>query len=157
MQDDGILFRGAQTGIAPVDITTDTFPGFATDWQQPLTVVLTQAEGTSKLHETVYEDRFKYTEDLRAMGAHIKIAYLPEEVQGRFRHMHYQQSAVINGPTLLKATDMTVPDIRAGLALVVAALVADGTSTLDGLHHLERGYEDLVGKLKSIGAQIEVE
>ncbi len=153
---DGILFKGTGDYKGMV-VTTDTFPGFTTDWQQPFVVVMTQAEGESTMHETVYEDRFRYTEDLRKMGANVSIEYLPDEVQGRFRHMKYQQSAVVNGPTNLKATDMTVPDIRAGLALVVAALVADGTSTLDGLHHLDRGYEDLVGKLKSIGAQIEVE
>lgn len=156
IEDDGILFKGQEI-YSPASITTDTFPGFATDWQQPFVVVLTQAVGESKMHETVYEDRFRYTEVLNKMGADIKIEYLPDEVQGRFRHMHYQQSAIISGPSILKPMDMTVPDIRAGLAVVVAALVADGTSTLDGLHHLERGYEDLVGKLKSIGADIETE
>lgn len=156
VKEDGILFKGMDS-YTPTTLTTDTFPGFATDWQQPFVVVLTQADGESKMHETVYEDRFRYTQVLNEMGANISVEYLPDEVQGRFRHMKYQQSAVINGPSKLKATNMTVPDIRAGLALIVAALVADGTSTLDGLHHLERGYEDLVGKLKSIGADIEVE
>jgi len=155
VRDDGILFKGAEK-YKPVTITTDTAPGFSTDWQQPFVVALTQAEGQSIVHETVLEDRFKYTETLNKMGADIHIEYLPDQVQGRFRHMHYQQSAVINGPSKLTAQNMTVPDIRAGLAYVAAALAAKGTSVIDGVDHLERGYEDLYGKLRAIGANIEV-
>ncbi len=154
--DSGIWFRG-KSSYRPIEVETDTFPGFSTDWQQPLAVVLTQADGESVIHETVYEDRFKYTETLNTMGANIEITYLPDRVSGPFKHQNYQQSAIIRGVTPLKAGKMTVPDIRAGLAYVAAALVAEGTSEIDGVDHLERGYEDLVGKLRSIGAQIEVE
>lgn len=156
IRESGILFRGAET-YRPIELTTDTFPGFSTDWQQPFVVVLTQADGESVVHETVYEDRFRYTETLNEMGADIKIDYMPDRISGQFRHQNYQQSAIINGPTSLKATSMTVPDIRAGLAYVAAALVAEGTSVIDGVDHLERGYEDLYGKLSAIGAIIDVE
>lgn len=156
VKEDGIRFFGSGT-YKPVNITTDTFPGFSTDWQQPLAVVLTQAEGQSIIHETVYEDRFKYTETLNEMGANIKVSYMPEEIRGQFQLQHYRQSAVIQGKTDLKATRMSVPDIRAGLAYVAAALVADGESELDDIHHLERGYENLEEKLKAIGAEIRSE
>lgn len=153
VKEDGITFIGRPTYKA-LNITTDTFPGFSTDWQQPFVVLMTQAQGISKMHETVYSDRFKYIEALNFMGADIKIAYLPDEVKGTFQLQNYAQSALVKGPTRLKASHMTVPDIRAGLAYVVAACVAEGTSTLDGLEHLERGYENLVGKLRAVGAQI---
>lgn len=92
------------------------------------------------------------------MGADISLfANCLGELPCRFKDQNYKHSAVIKGPTALKAISMTVPDIRAGLALVVAALLAEGTSTLDGIEHLERGYEDLYGKLASIGADIQVE
>lgn len=155
IREDGILFKGADV-YRPTEITTDTFPGFSTDWQQPFAVVMTQADGVSQIHETVYEDRFKYIHTLNEMGANISLDYLPEKVSGQFQHQNYQQSAIITGPTPLSATKMTVPDIRAGLAYVAAALVATGTSEIDGVDHLERGYEDLYGKLASIGADIEL-
>jgi len=151
----GILFRGSSE-YKPVSITTDTFPGFATDWQQPFVVVMTQAMGSSMMHETVYQDRFRYTETLNRMGANITIDYMPDTIRGKFQLQNYKQSAIIYGPTPLTGTKMTVPDIRAGLAYVAAALVADDISILDGIEHLERGYEDLHGKLASIGADIQI-
>ena len=153
--DEGILFKGSHS-YQGVTITTDTYPGFSTDWQQPFAVVMTQAEGESTIHETVYEDRFKYTETLNEMGANIEIQYLPDDVSGRFQLQNYKQSAIIHGSTPLHAANMTVPDIRAGLAYVAAALAAEGESVLDGIDHLERGYEDLHGKLSAIGANVTV-
>ncbi len=153
VKEDGITFIGRDHYKA-LTVTTDTFPGFSTDWQQPFVVLMTQAQGKSTMHETVYSDRFKYTEALNFMGANIEIVYLPDEIRSPFQLQNYAQSAIVNGPTRLKAAHMTVPDIRAGLAYVVAACVAEGTSTLNGLEHLERGYENLVGKLRSVGAQI---
>jgi UDP-N-acetylglucosamine 1-carboxyvinyltransferase len=109
------------------------------------------------MHETVYEERFGYTEVLKKMGADISLfENCLGEIVCRFKDHNYKHAAVIKGPTSLRATDMVVPDIRAGLAYVLAALIAEGTSTLTGVDHLERGYEDLYGKLRSIGAQIEV-
>ncbi len=156
VQKDGILFRGTDR-YKGMQLETDTHPGFATDWQQPFVVVLTQAEGTSVVHETVYEERFGYTETLKAMGADVSLfSNCLGELPCRFKDQNYLHSAVVKGPAKLSGAHMTVPDIRAGLAYVAAALVADGTSTLDGIEHLERGYEDLYGKLESIGAKIEV-
>ncbi len=157
VQENGILFKG-QKKYQGMQLETDTYPGFATDWQQPFVVVMTQAEGTSVIHETVYQSRFAYTEVLNEMGADITLfAKCLGEIKCRFTDQNYKHSAVIKGPTQLHAAKMTVPDIRAGLAYVAAALVAEGTSEIDGVEHLERGYEDLYGKLKSIGAQLEVE
>ncbi len=154
---EGILFKGSQK-YQGLKIETDTHPGFMTDWQQPFVVALTQAEGTSVVHETVYQERFAYTEALKKMGADITLFdNCLGEVQCRFRDHNYKHSAIIRGPSQLKAANLEVPDIRAGLAYVIAALVAEGTSTLTGTDHLERGYEDLFGKLKSVGADISVE
>lgn len=155
VKEDGIRVW-APNGFKGIELETDTHPGFATDWQQPFTVLLTQADGTSVVHETVYEGRFGYTKELVEMGAEIALfSNCLGEVECRFKGHNYKHSAVINGPSKLKAIDMEVPDIRAGLALVVAALMAEGTSTLTGIEHLARGYENLEAKLKYCGAQIE--
>lgn len=152
---DGILFKGSQT-YKGIELETDTHPGFMTDWQQPLVVVLTQARGTSVVHETVYEERFSYTDALNHMGANVTLfSNCLGEVTCRFKGQNYRHSAVINGPTPLHAAEVVVPDIRAGLAFVIAALVAEGTSTLSGIEHLDRGYERLEEKLLGVGAQIE--
>lgn len=153
---EGIRFIG-KPDYRGMQLETDTAPGFSTDWQQPFCVLLTQAEGTSVMHETVYEERFGYTDILKKMGADISLfENCLGEIVCRFKDHNYKHAVVIKGPTTLRATDMVVPDIRAGLAYVLAALIAEGASTLTGVDHLERGYEDLYGKLRSIGAQIEV-
>jgi UDP-N-acetylglucosamine 1-carboxyvinyltransferase len=152
---DGIYFYGAEK-YSPIEVTTDTYPGFSTDWQQPFAVVLTQCEGVSYIHETVYEDRFKYTEVLNEMGADISVEYMPDSVRGPFQLQNYRQTAKILGVSKLRGMNMTVPDIRAGLAYIVAALVAEGESVLDGVHHLDRGYEHLEEKLESLGANISI-
>ncbi len=155
VQTDGILFRGTDA-LRGIELETDTHPGFMTDWQQPFLVALTQADGTSVVHETVMEGRLGYTEALKKMGADISLfSNCLGELPCRFKEQNYRHSAVVNGPTRLTATDLDVPDIRAGLALVIAALVADGTSTLTNIHHLDRGYERLQEKLQGVGAQIE--
>lgn len=154
---EGIIFRGAPQ-YKGIKLETDTHPGFMTDWQQPFLVVLTQAEGTSVMHETVMEERFGYTKALIEMGADVTLfENCLGEIPCRFRDRNYMHSAVINGPTPLKAASLHVTDIRAGLAYVVAALVAEGTSEITGVEHLERGYEDLLGKLKSCGADVVAE
>jgi UDP-N-acetylglucosamine 1-carboxyvinyltransferase len=156
VEDNGIRFIGSKK-YCGVKIETDTHPGFMTDWQQPFVVALTQAEGTSVVHETVYQDRFAYTEALVKMGAEITLFdNCLGEVLCRFKDQNYKHSAVIKGPAKLKATQLVIPDIRAGLAYVIAALVAKGTSTLTGVEHLERGYEDLFNRLKAVGADLEV-
>ncbi len=155
VQADGILFRGTDA-LRGIELETDTHPGFMTDWQQPFLVALTQADGTSVVHETVMEGRLGYTEALKKMGADISLfSNCLGELPCRFKEQNYRHSAVVNGSTRLTATDLDVPDIRAGLALVIAALVADGTSTLTNIHHLDRGYERLQQKLQGVGAQID--
>jgi UDP-N-acetylglucosamine 1-carboxyvinyltransferase len=155
VRENGIVFDG--TGeLRGIELETDTHPGFMTDWQQPFVVVLTQAHGMSVVHETVWEERFGYTDALKRMGADITLfSNCLGEIKCRFKGQNYKHSAVITGPSELKATEVEVPDIRAGLAFVVAAMVAQGTSTLTSIHHLDRGYEKLEEKLKGVGAKIE--
>lgn len=155
VQEDGIVFSG-KAGLRGIELETDTHPGFMTDWQQPFLVALTQAEGTSVVHETVMEGRLGYTDALKRMGAGVTLfTNCLGEAPCRFKEQNYRHSAVINGPAKLHGTELDVPDIRAGLALVIGALVAEGTSTLTGIHHLDRGYERLEEKLKGVGAKIE--
>jgi UDP-N-acetylglucosamine 1-carboxyvinyltransferase len=158
VNDSGIRFRRANGGLHGIELETDTYPGFATDWQQPTVVTLTQAKGISVVHETVYEDRFGYTEDLVRMGADIGVfAKCLGELPCRFRNHSERHSAVIMGPTPLHGAEIEIPDIRAGMAQVIAALVADGESKLTGIHHLERGYGVAFwDKLRAIGADFEV-
>lgn len=154
---DGIWFRGASQ-YRGIKLETDTHPGFMTDWQQPFLVVLSQAVGTSVMHETVMEERFGYTKALCEMGADVTLfENCLGELPCRFRDRNYKHAAVINGPTPLTAHALTVTDIRAGLAYVVAALVANGTSEITGVEHLQRGYEDLLGKLQSVGAEVKIQ
>lgn len=152
---EGIVFRSTGT-LKGIELETDTHPGFMTDWQQPFVVALTQAKGTSVVHETVYEERFGYTDALKMMGADVALfSNCLGEIDCRFKGQNYKHSAVITGPSKLHAATVEVPDIRAGLAFVVAALVAEGTSTLTGIHHLDRGYERLQEKLMGVGAKME--
>jgi len=154
VKQDGILFIGSPD-YKGIELETDTHPGFMTDWQQPFVVVLTQAKGISVVHETVYEERFGYTRVLNEMGANVTLfSNCLGEIPCRFKGQNYKHSAVITGPTSLHAADVTVPDIRAGLAFVVGALVGNGTSVLQGIEHLDRGYERLEEKLRAIGAHI---
>ncbi len=156
--DSGITFRRGAGELKAIELETDTYPGFATDWQQPLVVVLTQAQGLSVVHETVYEDRFGYADELKIMGADIGVfAKCLGELECRFRTHSQPHSAVIKGGTPLKAANITAPDIRAGMATVVAAMVAQGESQIDGIHHLERGYENFWDKLTAIGADFHLE
>lgn len=151
---DGIRFRRTDQPLTGIELETDTHPGFMTDWQQPMVVLLTQADGISVIHETVYEDRFGYVETLKSMGASITVfSKCLGELPCRFNGEGYKHSAVIKGPSSLHAADVIIPDIRAGMAQVIAALIAEGTSKLTGLEHLLRGYENLLEKLESVGAE----
>jgi UDP-N-acetylglucosamine 1-carboxyvinyltransferase len=150
----GIRFRKNHRGIRGIEIETDTHPGFMTDWQQPMMVLLTQAEGISVVHETVFEDRFGYCAALNSMGANIGIFdKCLGELPCRFKGKGLKHSAIVSGPTKLQAANIEMPDIRAGMAYVIAALVAQGTSELTGLEHLIRGYGPaVIDKLTAIGA-----
>ncbi len=138
-----------------VHLETDVYPGFLTDWQQPFVVLLTQAEGSSVVHETVYENRFGYTEILNQMGADIQLfTHCLGGRECRFATQNFYHNAIIKGPTPLSAKDFTIPDLRGGFAYTMAALIAPDVSTLTGVHYLDRGYENLVGKLATLGANI---
>jgi UDP-N-acetylglucosamine 1-carboxyvinyltransferase len=132
--------RQARARLKPIDMSTWTFPGFPTDLQAQYMAMMTQAEGESVISEYVHENRFQHVRELAKMGAGIT-------VQGRIH-------AVVHGPCRLQGTDVAIPDIRSGAALVIAALCAEGRSLLRNSWHVERGYEDMAGKLASVGAQI---
>ncbi len=136
-------------------LETNVHPGFMTDWQQPFVVMLSQATGSSVVHETVYENRFGYTETLRKMGADITpFRQCLGGNQCRFASQGYCHSIIVKGEAPLVGQDITIPDLRAGFAYVMAALLAEGTSTLSGLPFLDRGYEGVVEKLALLGADV---
>ena len=153
IEDEGIRFKHPGGQLQPVVIETDVHPGFMTDWQQPLVVALTQATGLSIVHETVYENRFGFTEALVQMGAQIQIY---RECLGgnpcRFGQRNFYHSAVISGPTKLHGADIRVPDLRGGFSHIVAALAAEGTSNVTNVQLISRGYEHFLDKLKALGA-----
>jgi UDP-N-acetylglucosamine 1-carboxyvinyltransferase len=156
IQDDGIRFFHPGGELSPVVLETDVHPGFMTDWQQPLVVALTQANGLSIIHETVYENRFGFTDALVQMGAQIQIY---RECLGgtpcRFGQRNFYHSAVINGPAKLVGADIRVPDLRGGFSHMVAALAAEGVSNVTNVQLISRGYEHFLDKLKALGADFE--
>lgn len=156
VSDNGITFYRPQNNILQnVMIETDTHPGFMTDWQQPVAILLTQANGESTIHETVYEDRFGYVKDLIMMGASIDVSSsCLGENNCHFAGVGFNHSAVIKGPRALHGATLEVRDLRAGIAHVIAALAASGTSTISGIGELDRGYVDIDKRLKQLGADI---
>ncbi len=156
VDDNGIRFIGDEKRPPAIALETDVHPGFMTDWQQPFTILLTQVDGMSVVHETIYEDRFGYTQALQRMGAHIGLyTKCLGEVPCRFREQQFLHSCVVRGPTPLHGTRLDIPDIRAGFSYILAALCAEGTSEVYGIEHIERGYEGLDMKLRTLGARIE--
>lgn len=152
---DGITFVRNSRDLKPVFIETSAHPGFMTDWQQPFAVLLTQAKGKSIIHETIYEDRFGYIDDLNKMGSNItKNKDCLSSNKCRFDKKGYYHSVIINGPTKLKGANLKVRDLRSGMTHVIAALVADGESVIDGVEEIDRGYEDLDVRLQNLGADI---
>lgn len=122
-----------------IDIKTLVYPGFPTDLQQPFTALLTRAEGSSVVTDTIYGARFKHIDELRRMNANIK-------VEGR--------SAIISGPVKLQGAKVKASDLRAGAALVIAGLMAEGVTEITGVDHIDRGYSHIVEKLNGLGATI---
>ena len=149
---DDWIMASAPDGLRPAAVQTDTHPGFATDWQTPLMVLFTQADGMSVLHETVYENRLAYVPALQSMGAEIEVY---DTCLGgpacRYHDTAALHSAVVRGVTKLRGGDVTMPDIRAGFSAVLAAAVAEGPSTLRGVHHIERGYHRPVEQFRKLG------
>ena len=127
--------------LNPTNIKTEAYPGFPTDLQQPMTTLLLASTGTSKVEETVYENRFRHVPYLKDMGANISV----------------QDKVVqIKGPNSLRGTEVVATDLRAGACLVLAGLMATGTTTIYEVDHILRGYEDLIQKLTLIGAKIKL-
>ncbi|MEK7649881.1 MAG: UDP-N-acetylglucosamine 1-carboxyvinyltransferase [Patescibacteria group bacterium] len=136
-------------------IETDVYPGFSTDWQQPFAILLSQAEGMSVIHETVYEKRFGYLKELAVLGLKAELTTYDLGKPSRFANMGFEISAIINGPTPLHSVDrLDVPDLRAGLAYVIAAAIAQGTTKLGKIENIERGYGDLSERTKGLSLNL---
>lgn len=136
-----VQIKAPHTPIKATELRTHEYPGFVTDLQAPFTVLMTQAHGLSMIHETIFDGRLFYTDILNSMGANV-IMCDPHRV-------------VVNGPTKLYGQKIVSPDVRAGMALVLAALVAEGTTTIDNIEHIDRGYENLAQRLSKLGADIQ--
>lgn len=136
----GIRIRRNGNGIQPVDVTTDPFPGFPTDLQAQFMALMTRANGTSRIRETIFENRFMHVQELARLGAQIRLD---------------GDSAYVDGVASLKGAPVMATDLRASVSLVIAGLVADGETTINRVYHLDRGFEALEAKLARCGAQIE--
>ena len=136
--DEAIRVIGSET-ILPTTIKTMPYPGFPTDMQPQFTCTLTLANGRSKIEESIFENRFKYVEEIKKMGAIITID---------------NTTLIVDGVKELEGRKMVAPDLRAGAALVLACLAANGQSEIDKIEYVERGYEDFVNKLIELGADI---
>lgn len=128
------------SNLKAVDVKTHEYPGFATDLQPPYTVLMTQAHGLSLIHETIYDRRLIFTDSLAQMGANIIMAD-PHRV-------------VVTGPTKLSGKKLVTPDLRAGIALLIAGLIAGGETEIDSIYQIDRGYERLDERLRGLGADI---
>ena len=138
---DYVTILSSNNPIKATNIKTAVYPGFPTDLQQPITVLLTQASGTSKVTETIFENRFMHIPYLKSLGANIEIK---------------NQTATIIGPKKLKGTEVVATDLRAGAAMVAAGLKAEGKTTITNAEHILRGYEQIVEKLTNVGAKISI-
>ena len=136
---DYIIVLDRKKELKPTNIKTAVYPGFATDLQQPFTVLLTIANGKSKVEETIWENRFMHIPYLNKLGADITVK---------------NRTATVQGPTELKGCEVVATDLRAGAAMVAAALLAEGKTIITNAEHILRGYEQIVEKLKAVGAKI---
>ena len=153
----------ATEDLLPVDITTAPYPGFMTDWQPLAVLLLTQASGMGKVHDTVYWDRFGYTKDLNRMGAKIELSrpsdlgiepVISEDIYDIKVQGEPATIAEVTGPVKLRGSKLSIPDLRAGATLILAALAAEGKSEIVGYENVSRGYENFLTKLTDLGAQI---
>ncbi|MGP9781734.1 UDP-N-acetylglucosamine 1-carboxyvinyltransferase [Arthrobacter sp. MYb211] len=153
----GIRFFHPGGELNPLILETDVHPGFMTDWQQPLVVALTQANGVSVIHETVYENRFGFTDALVRMGATVQVhTDCLGSTPCRFGQRNFKHSAVVLGPAQLKGANIDVPDLRGGFSHMIAALASEGTSKVTGIEIINRGYEHFMEKLTALGANVEL-
>jgi UDP-N-acetylglucosamine 1-carboxyvinyltransferase len=152
---DGMRFFRGSAKLRGTTVDTHYHPGFMSDWQPQLAVALTQVQGQSIIHETVYEDRFRYVQGLIEMGAQIRVR---TECLGaepcRYQNAGCNHSCVIHGPTPLRATQLTMPDLRGGFAYALAAMLADGATRLFGVDHIARGYADFTQKAADLGVKL---
>ncbi len=138
--DDAVRVIGANRKLTSTHVTTLPYPGFPTDMQPEIAAVLCIASGTSTVTESIFENRFKYADELNRMGANIKVE---------------STVAIINGVEGLTGAHVAAPDLRAGAALIIAGLAADGFTVIDDIKFVQRGYEDIQGKLQQLGADFE--
>lgn len=136
-----IVVSAPRKPLAAVDLKTHEYPGFPTDLQAPMTVFLTQCDGESMVFETIFEGRLLYTDSLNQMGANIQLMDA--------------HRALVHGRTPLRARKLESPDLRAGLAFVIAAVIADGTSMIQNIYNIDRGYEHVEERLRALGVDIE--
>jgi UDP-N-acetylglucosamine 1-carboxyvinyltransferase len=137
---EGIRIARNGAGLAPVDVSTAPFPGFPTDLQAQLMALMTRAKGTSRITETIFENRFMHVQELVRLGAHIHLD---------------GETATIEGVERLKGAPVMATDLRASVSLVIAALAAEGETMVNRVYHLDRGFERLEDKLARCGAAIE--
>lgn len=138
---DNYIIASKTDNLKPIDVVAEPYPGFPTDLQQPLTTLLTMANGVSHITETIYENRFRNVEYLNQMGADI-------DINGN--------QITINGPTYLRGCDVVSTDLRAGACLVIAGLIGKGTTRISSIEHIIRGYEHLTEKMTKINANIKI-
>ena len=137
--DDGDAARAGRAAMRSVDMTTEEYPGFATDLQAQYMALMTQAEGIAIIVETIFENRFMHAQELARMGANIRL-------DGK--------QAIVAGPRVLTGAGVIASDLRASASLVLAALVAKGETVIDRVYHIDRGYEKIEAKLARVGAKI---
>ena len=139
VEDDDYVIVSSTGKLRKVNVKTQPYPGFPTDMQPQMAVLMCLASGVSFLNESVWDNRFKYVEQLHRMGASIKI-------DGK--------TAIVEGGVPLTAAQVSAVDLRAGAAMVIAGLAIEGKTEIDGIHCIERGYDDIVGKLRAVGADV---
>ena len=139
--DNNKIYVTASRKLKPVNVKTEVYPGFPTDLGQPMSTLLTQCKGESLFQETIYENRMRHIPHLNEMGASIKT---------------FDNNAVIKGKTKLKGREVIATDLRAGAAMMVAGMIAKGTTTITNIEHILRGYENIVDKLSNVGANIKL-
>jgi len=139
--EDRRIYVSASRKLKPVNVKTEVYPGFPTDLGQPMSTLLTQCKGESLFQETIYENRMRHIPHLNEMGANIKT---------------FDNNAVIKGKTKLRGKEVVATDLRAGAAMMVAGMIAKGTTTITNIEHILRGYENIVVKLSNVGADIKL-
>lgn len=151
LQNDRLIFSRKDC-LKGISVTTDVFPGFSTDWQPLISIMLSQASGKSYIHDTVYENRLGYLKALQKLGLKSQVKQCQDE---KCRYYHEYDSAIIEYSELVsRYTFLSPPDIRAGLAYLIASLTASGVTILNNIEYLDRGYGDIIKKLEETNADI---